>query len=238
MNTLIKDWATRRIRQRRVIPQANRQRAAYQGDPPTYSQLSTALRQRFPTNEAGTWIASAPTQMGNILAAYEQYPMRRYGMSAPFYWHRLWLAVGKDIRDEVDQAWASTDGLMHMAGGLLLSGVAYSLAALALGAVALFEQSLPSVLVYPFAIAAIASVAFSYIPYWLSLPGHVPNGEVFKSLFDLYRGTVRKMTPATAAEHAQWLGTWGALQYGIEPSPPPETAPPASAASEDTVRAK
>ena len=72
-----------------------------------YDELWSEIRQ-FPADEHDHYIATRPTKMGNILASYEDYPDSRYGMDSVFYWHRLWLIVDKDTREEIDRTWAST----------------------------------------------------------------------------------------------------------------------------------
>jgi len=51
-----------------------------------YVELSVELR-RFPLNDAGDFIARYPTRLGNLLTAYEEYPLRVYGMDSVFYWY-------------------------------------------------------------------------------------------------------------------------------------------------------
>src|SRR5262249_841591 len=71
-----------------------------------------AKLRRHPVDESGKRFASHPTLLGNILAAYEAYPETRYGMDSVFFWPRLWLALPRETREEIDQGWAPADGLL------------------------------------------------------------------------------------------------------------------------------
>jgi hypothetical protein len=180
-----------------------------------YDALSDELRHGFPTNEAGAPVVSAPTLMGNILASYESYPLRRYDIPGAFFWTRLWLLLDKDVRDEVDGAWAETDGLMHLAAGLLTAGSAYALAFVGIATGQLVGiQPLASVSAPRTALFALALIAGSYLAYWMSLPGHVRNGELYKSIFDLHHTKLTAVAPPTDAERAALRAAWAALEYG------------------------
>lgn len=180
-----------------------------------YDALSDELRHGFPTNEAGAPVVSAPTLMGNILASYESYPLRRYGIPGGFYWTRLWLLLDKDVRDEVDGAWAETDGLMHLAAGLLAAGSAYALGLLGLAAGQLIGTGgLASLSAPRTALFASALIGASYLAYRMSLPGHVRNGELYKSIFDLHHAKLNVIGPLTDEERATFRNAWAALEYG------------------------
>ena len=85
------------------------------------SEIWAELRQ-FPVGPDNQPVALRPTKVGNILMAYEQYPERRYGMDAVFYWPRLVLMLDRDAREEIDRNWATADGWMHVAAATLGAG--------------------------------------------------------------------------------------------------------------------
>ena len=62
-----------------------------------------------------------PTRLGNLIAAYEQYPRLKYGLDAVFYWPRLWVTISKDLREEIDNQQAQADGLLYVAAALITS---------------------------------------------------------------------------------------------------------------------
>jgi hypothetical protein len=196
------------------LAEAARQRK----DNATYNEIYYELRQ-FPEDGPNRYTASRPTKLGNILASYEDYSERRYGMDSIFYWPRLWLKLDKDTREEVDRTWASTDSLMYLAAGMLIVGVLYVITALvsvvALGLGAVWFPATPD-RQFTYAAAGIALMMLAYLPYRFSISGHLTNGDYFKSLFDLYRS---KLTPdlrvPDATERAGWRTLWAALQYGI-----------------------
>lgn len=197
-------------------------------DTEAYNELWYEIRQ-YPMESDGTYIATRPTKMGNILASYEKYPKQRYGMDSVFYWYRLWLKLDKDTREEVDRLWASTDGLLYLAAGALGLGVVYLAVAgsAALGAASGIPWfTMTSTGQWLHALWGLLLVLASYVPYRLSLSGHVQNGEAFKSLFDLYRTKLAAdLVPADATERARWTSVWAALQYGIDPPAVPKPRP-------------
>jgi len=142
-------------------------------------------------------------------------------MDSVFYWYRLWLCIDKDIREEVDRTWASTDALLHLAFGMAGLGLIY----LASGTVAatLTWLGSPWLLLGAdqarYAIGGVALIALSYLPYRISVPGHLVNGELYKSLFDLHRSTLKTaLTAASDAERQAWTDLWAQLQYGEKPA--------------------
>jgi len=213
-------WRTRRWQRHVAALLAKAQDARTAGRTVTYDEIWSELRQ-FPEDDAGNPTATRPTKMGNILASYELYPERRYGMDSVFYWYRLWLCIDKDTREEVDRTWASTDALMYLAFGMAVLGVVY----LATVASAVATTYLGAPWFIPagdqarYAIGGVALVTLSYLPYWLSMPGHRKNGEFYKTLFDLYRSKLRtELSAASDAERKEWTALWSQLQYGVKPA--------------------
>jgi uncharacterized OB-fold protein len=47
------------------------------------------------------------------------------------------------------------------------------------------------------------------------MPFNRRNGELFKSIFDLYRGKVETMMKLKPNEKAIWDASWAYLQYGM-----------------------
>jgi AIG2-like family len=148
--------------------------------------------------------ARAPTALGNILAGYETYPTSRYGIDSVFFWPRLWLTLDKDLKEEIDQQWATADGLLSLSAVAYLGGFIWLMPVLVLGLLDLFQASqfppgdpaqtframhmrLPFTGVGSSTLAALFLLFVGYTAYRLSLPFHRANGEVFKSVFDLYR---------------------------------------------------
>lgn len=58
--------------------------------------------------------AVLPTKLGNILYSYESYPKSRYGIDAIFFWHRIWLAVDKETRKEINTIWSEADSVTYI----------------------------------------------------------------------------------------------------------------------------
>jgi hypothetical protein len=198
-------------------------------------ELWYVLRQ-FPVEGTGpdeVPTATRPTRLGNILASYEDYPDRRYGMDAVFYWPRLWMQLDKDTRSEIDDAWAVADALTYLCVGLFAAALMYLAAALWY-----FLVPLPLIPSSPFTVeepprhilAALGLLFLSWRSYALSLPLHVRNGERFRAVFDLHRDKVSGLAPATAEERARFEEINYALEYGLpfkhKPKPAPLSIPP------------
>lgn len=173
------------------------------------------LRQ-FPVDPTSNQpVATAPTKLGNILAAYEQYPELRYGMDAVFYWPRLALVMDKDTREEIDRQWAPADGLVQLSAGLLGAGALY----LIFGTLAaLFPLDLAGACITwartEWMFVGLALAIASYLPYRLSWAFHVRNGERFKATFDVYLNKVADVAPISPEAREVWNDRWYALQYG------------------------
>jgi hypothetical protein len=149
----------------------------------------------FPKNDKDEYEVEYPTRLGNLLRSYEQYSYRYYGMSSVFYWYRIWLVLDKDTRDEIDNQQTLADSAVFASFGFWLCGV-LSIAYACLKVVT-FDQ--PSLLVHlqsslpaAWQLLSLAILAFAagYGLYRASIYNHAEFGEVFKSIFDMFRNKV------------------------------------------------
>jgi hypothetical protein len=129
--------------------------------------------------------AEWPTRLGNLIAAYESYPDRAYGLNASLFWPRLWIKLGKDNREELYNQQAIADSTLYVSFALAVSalvGVVYAVC-VAFGDV--FYPKQPSASF--FAATGAASLALSFALYRLSLHTHGQFGQLFKAAFDTFR---------------------------------------------------
>jgi hypothetical protein len=226
--------ARRRTEKWRKQVRRIRKKAENRADP-LYNEYWYTLRQ-FPVDKHGNPTATAPTRIGNILASYEDYPEQRYGMDSVFYWPRIWLALDKDVREEINSAWAPVDFLLYTAAGAAALGVVYLVLALISYVLSWHHFAWPFTPLtklsarfssWPFtdptqrygAIAGgLGLLLTGYICLRLSISGHLTNGENFKSLFDLYRPRVAAVTGVPVTVRARWHQTWQDLQYWHPPA--------------------
>ncbi|MBV9302410.1 MAG: zinc ribbon domain-containing protein [Acidobacteriaceae bacterium] len=203
------EWA----RRRQATRIAKLRRAAESATSPSkYDELWYKLRI-YPINDEGDPEATHPTALGNILAGYEQYPGNRYGMDSVFFWPRIWLQIEKDKKEEIDSQWSVADGF------LILSAVSFVGAVVWISESVLVSLHLVHGTVLPIesasltALLGIGWLLLGYAWYRLSLPFHRENGEVFKSIFDLYRNKIWDITCLRPQERETWYATWAYLQY-------------------------
>jgi hypothetical protein len=191
-------------------------KAAADAESPLDSQMASKKRESrdilrtYPTKN-GEYYASHPTRLGNILAGYEEYPFSRYGMSSVFYFTRIWMEMEKEKKEEIDSAWSIADGFLNLSATANAAGVLWIVAA-ALGALDLIDR----VPLGDSALAALGGVGWlvlGYVVYRVSLPFHRQNGERFKSIFDLYRKKVWKITKLQPGEIDAWHRAWRYFQF-------------------------
>jgi hypothetical protein len=176
--------------------------------------------QNFPMTEAGDYTVKAPSRLGNLLKATEDYSKRRHGASSIFYWYRIWLKLDKDTREEIDNSQALADSTLYASFALLLSAglwLLYLLAKYLIVVVLANATSLSRHLQYDLTLidqflprkgtALLIAVVFlltSYVIYRLSLRLHAQFGELFKSVFDLNVVDVSNVTKelVSLSEHS------------------------------------
>ena len=145
-----------------------------------------SICSNFPLNKVtGKSEAKFPTRLGNLITAYETYPRVSYGLDAIFYWPRLWTALDKDLREEIDNQQAIADSSIYTSFALWISAFVCLFYA---GVRVAFRFHFPGV-PKPFGllllVIAVALAAFS--TYRISLFAHAQFGELFKAVFDQHR---------------------------------------------------
>ncbi len=152
-----------------------------------YLERSVELR-RFPMDDRGQYCAIMPTRLGNLLASYEGYPLRIYGMDSYFYWYRIWLTLNNDLQEQIDNQQAIADSTIYMAFALLCTGLLCVIYAYITFLGVTLIKYLPSERV----LLGLGFLAFmgSYFLYRVSLHLHSHFGEIFKSVFDVFRDKI------------------------------------------------
>lgn len=214
------EWARQRQR-KRVIRLRKAVKSKKSSNQRRYDEIWSQLRD-YPVNDRGEPEATHPTRIGNILAGYEQYPNTRYGMDSVFYWPRIWLQVERDRKEEIDSQWSVADGF------LTLSAISFAGSGLWMVQALLAWKNLgrcwlpvgaPGLTM----LGGVGWLFFGCFWYWLSLPFHRGNGEVFKSIFDIYREKVWSLTSLRPHEVEMWKATWAYFQYLVLKCPHCET---------------
>lgn len=130
-----------------------------------------------------------PTRLGNLIAAYEQYPRIKYGLDSVFYWPRIWVSLDKNLRDEIDIQQAQADGLLYAVIALFLSSFVFLL-------YAVLDWLNPGLLVPYFnpafsVVGALICSTFAYTLYRASLFSHAYFGNLFEAVFDQHRSVLK-----------------------------------------------
>ena len=165
----------------------------------------------YPTDSNGKQYVKRPTLLGNILAGYEDYPDKRYGMDSVFFWPRLWMQLEKEKKEEIDSSWSVADGFLSLSAVSFVGGFLWIIA----GGLNVLDVTAVTLPLSDWAnlFAGISFLVVSYGFYRLSLPFHRQNGELFKSIFDLYRDKIWSMTSMKPNEVQIWDSAWSYLQY-------------------------
>jgi hypothetical protein len=202
-------------RQQARIDRLQRYAAYQRSDDPHLENLrreSWDELRTYPIDDEGKYYADKPTRLGNILAGYEQYPKTRYNMSGIFYFTRIWLEMEKEKKEDIDSFWAIADGFLALSAVFAVGGLLWI-------AIAIFHWfgwiATPVPLAEPgiSVLLGLLWIGLSYSLYRLSLPFHLQNGELFKSMFDLYRDKVWQMTKLQEDELTVWNRAWLHYQY-------------------------
>lgn len=180
-------------------------------NPRRYDEIWSQLRD-YPINDQGDPDATYPTRIGNILDGYEQYPKTRYGMDSVFYWPRIWLQIENDRKGEIDSHWSVADGFLTLSA-ISFVGSGLWVAQALLAWISVGRAWLPAGTPGLTTLGALGWLISGWFWYRLSLPFHRDNGEVFKSIFDIYRDKVWSLTSIRPHEVEMWEAAWAYLQY-------------------------
>lgn len=157
-----------------------------------YREASVEKR-KFPINDRGQHFAPYPTRLGNVIYAFEAYPMSRYGMDAIFYWYRIWLKLDKDLREELDTRQALADSAVYASATLFTSALIWLIYWI-VSSIKWPQLGLPPLGHLPAFAGPWAPIPFfllfGFIFYYASLYAQTQYGETFKSVFDVYGRTL------------------------------------------------
>lgn len=206
-----------RERVRKLKNKAEDAKAANRGE--KYNDFWFELRA-YPEDDSGLPCATHPTLLGNILAGYEEYPLVRYGMDPVFFWPRIWLELDQEKKEEIDVTWSAADSLVNLSGVALLGFTTWAFTNLVVFISELLGYTSPyykiplhSQSLSWFGVAGLLFLAWIF--YRLSLSHHRKNGEMFKSIFDLYRDKIGNLLVIGPEEKRKWRDVWLYLQYGF-----------------------
>lgn len=151
---------------------------------------------QYPLDRAsGEPNATYPTRLGNLLASFETYPTVKYGLDGVFFWPRLWVAIDKDLREELDSAQAVVDGALYASFAFAIS------APLCL----CYWRWLPSLQWWHWPAGAFCCGILAVVCYRLALPRYAQYGELFKATFDQF-GAKLALDDAFLAQLDTYMG--------------------------------
>lgn len=140
------------------------------------------LAHQYPIDRVtGEPHAVYPTRLGNLLARFETYATVKYGLDGVFFWPRLWVAIDKDLREELDSAQAVVDGAIYCSFVFAVSAL------MCLG----YWHWLPSTAWWHWPASAVACALLAVFCYRLALPRYAQYGDLFEATFDQHRDKLK-----------------------------------------------
>jgi len=221
-------WAKRKLQAKleRKVERGYKSAEKEQDRQSSFYKETWAWLRMFPIGLDCKPSVKRPTLLGNVMAAYEYYPLSRYGMDSIFYWYRLWFKLPESIRKEYSLVSAEAQWLIYTSVALCISAVLYfvylvlTLLARCFALPFLSVAGFDSALVWPTGLLVLLSLAFSYLAYRFSISAHRRVGEYFKSIFDDFRGELKvPSAPEAANEKRKFQDAWAYLQYGLTRCP-------------------
>ena len=141
-----------------------------------YNPDEECYSERYP-NEA--------TVFGNVLAEYEGYSEKQYGMHMMVFWQHLWFILPKELKEDLDLRGAKADFIVYLSFIFL----SYAL----IGGIGFYFQrnTWVSISTYDIPLGAIIcffiSIVLCFFFYYVSISIHKSYGRCIKAVFDLYR---------------------------------------------------
>ena len=151
------------------------------------------------------------TRFGNVLAEYETYSERQYGMHMRVFWNHLWLLLPIDLQNDLDLKGSLADFPVY----LTFIFISYAV----IGSLGFLLQQELSLAASCFVGALMISVLF----YHAAIASHKVYGRYIKAVFDLYRIDLAKKLDIkcslipSAEEIAMWQDYWHFLLDYKEP---------------------
>lgn len=147
----------------------------------------------------------SPTEFGNVLAEYELYSEKQYGVHMIVFWQHLWLILPKELREDLDLRSAKADFNVYVSFILLtFAFIGSTMFAFQSNSwYKFFSWSIPKAL-----IIAVISLFGCYIFYKLSISEHKAYGRYVKAVFDLYKSdlaTKLKKNKSPEIEKELWV---------------------------------
>ena len=169
-----------------------------------YLEASVELR-RFPLDEdTGEYTAMFPTRLGNAVTAFEQYPDTRYGADAIFFFSRIWTALDKDAKEDLDTQQALADGALYSSAAIAVTGLLWVFHAVLPRIVpSLHYTATPRIAL----LTGVLCLAASFGLYRAAIYVNDQFGATFRAIFDLKLPAVQKTLLAPGGV----LGTVGQL---------------------------
>ena len=148
---------------------------------------AVAEKKNFPIYEdSGDEYVEYPTQLGNCISSFKSYPDVKYGISAVFFWNRLWVKLDSNLRKELDNLQAIADSGLYLAFSLYVLAamiVIYSIGEILLGIDFPYISSN-----YAWVWLWIPVIGLAYGIYRIDIFVQMQFGDMFKAIFDMYRG--------------------------------------------------
>ena len=178
--------------QRRKIRSKNEQTKKDEDDLAELDHKSSKLWaevRKFPYNpDKGCYserYPDKPTIFGNVLAEYEGYSEKQYGMHMLVFWQHLWFILPNELKEDLDLRGAKADFTVYISFVFL----SYAL----IGGIGFYLQRTiwVSILTYDIPLGAIIcffiSIVLCFLFYDISISIHKSYGRYIKAVFDLYR---------------------------------------------------
>jgi hypothetical protein len=114
-------------------------------------------------------------RLGNVLAEYESYSEKQYGMHMMVFWQHLWFILPKELKEDLDLRGAKVDFLVYLSFIFFIY--------IFIGGLGFFVQQKPLVAI----ISILVSLFLWFFFYRISIQTHKSYGRYIKAVFDLYR---------------------------------------------------
>ena len=125
-----------------------------------------------------------PTRLGNVIAEYETYSEKQYGMHMMVFWPHLWFILPKELKEDLDLRGAKVDFLVYLSCIFLCNTL--------IGGVGFYFQQKPLVAI----ISILVSLFLWFFFYLISIQAHKSYGRYIKAIFDIYRVDLAKKLKA------------------------------------------